>query len=55
MSGGRLGQRLRRDRFFQLRLILVAAVVAAALVFAVLGFNLVGDVLREVYDPQASQ
>jgi ABC-type dipeptide/oligopeptide/nickel transport system permease subunit len=129
MAGGRLGERLRRDRFFQLGLVLVAAVVAAALLapwlapfdppagdlrnayllgpgtlgiagaimaeaalsfvglgaqaptpswgsmvadgrdllrvapwvsfapgiaigLAVLGFNLVGDVLREVYDPQ---
>jgi ABC-type dipeptide/oligopeptide/nickel transport system permease subunit len=31
MAGGRLGERLRRDRFFQLGLVLVAAVVVAAL------------------------
>jgi ABC-type dipeptide/oligopeptide/nickel transport system permease subunit len=50
MSGARLGQRLRRDRFFQLGLVLVAAVLAAALLAPWLApFDPLAGDLRNAY------
>ena len=50
MAGGRLGERLRRDRFFQLGLVLVAAVVAAALLAPWLApFDPLAGDLRNAY------
>ena len=50
MAEGRLGERLRRDRFFQLGLVLVAAVVAAALLAPWLApFDPLAGDLRNAY------
>jgi peptide/nickel transport system permease protein len=50
MAGGRLGERLRRDRFFQLGLVLIAAVVAAALLAPWLApFDPLAGDLRNAY------
>jgi ABC-type dipeptide/oligopeptide/nickel transport system permease subunit len=50
MPGGRLGQRLRGDRFFQLGLVLVAAVVGAALLAPWLApFDPLAGDLRNAY------
>ncbi len=50
MAGGRLGERLHRDRFFQLGLVLVAVVVAAALLAPWLApFDPLAGDLRNAY------